>query len=392
MIDESGFSGVKTEGKKFLAIVNGETLATKYGANGYRAAEIVVERALGLYARKPRASKNVERNLSLNISEKIIPTDSVSNLSPEMKITLHAQNKPFVPVKDSTFVPFGNFTDIDTVISSRMFYPIFITGSTGNGKSMSVEQACAKHKRSFIRLQINSQTDEDQLIGTKTLVDGNIEIVEGPVLIAMRTGSICLLDELDCADPGNIMCLQGILEGRPYYFKLKNEIVHPSEGFNIIATGNTKGRGSDDGRYIGTKILNEAFLERFPITLCQEYPSPSVELKIVKNVMDKFNCMNENFAQTLVKWADIIRRTYEDGAIDDLITTRRLVQIVRGYSIFGNTQKAVEIACNRFDSVTKSTFIDVFDKIMPDDTPIVEEGIPVFDVPTGPINVNGCLN
>ena len=206
-----------------------------------------------------------------------------------------------------------------------------------------VEQICAKYKKPLIRVNLNMMTDEEQLIGSKTLVEGNIEIVEGPVLIAMRTGTTLLLDEIDAGSANTLLCLQPILEGKPYYFKLKNEMIIPASGFNIVATANTKGKGSDDGRYIGTNVLNEAFLERFAVTLEQEYPNDKVELNIIKNLMTQFNCMDEKFAGLLVKWASAIRKTFDDGGVDELITTRRMVHIVRAYSIFKDKQKAVEL-------------------------------------------------
>lgn len=268
-----------------------------------------------------------------------------------------------IPNEDPNYVPFGNHKDLDTIIKSGIFYPTYVSGPTGNGKSTMVEQICATHKRDLIRVNLNVLSDEEQLVGSKTLTDGNVEIVEGPVLIAMRTGSVLLLDEIDAGGANALLCLQPILEGKPYYFKLKNETIVPAPGFNIIATANTKGKGSDDGRYIGTNILNEAFLERFAVTFNQDYPPASTELKIALNLMKSYNCVNEEFAQTLVKWADAIRRTYEDGGVDELITTRRLVHVIRAYSIFNNTKKAVELCCNRFDDVTKEAFIDLYDKI-----------------------------
>jgi MoxR-like ATPase len=218
----------------------------------------------------------------------------------------------------------------------------------------------------MIRVNLNMLSDEDQLVGTKTLVDGNVKVVEGPVLIAMRLGIPLLLDEIDAGASNSILCLQSILEGKPYYFKLKNELIVPSPGFNIFATANTKGKGSDDGRYIGTNILNEAFLERFAVTFDQEYPSPSVEKKIVMNVMDSLNCADESFAETLVKWADGIRRTFEDGGIDEIISTRRLIHIVRAFAIFKDKKKAVQLCVNRFDNVTRDAFISLFDKVSTD--------------------------
>jgi MoxR-like ATPase len=275
----------------------------------------------------------------------------------------YTNTESLVPVKDPNFVPFGNYTDLENIIKSAIFYPAYISGPTGNGKSTMVEQICAKHKRPLIRVNLNMMTDEEQLIGSKTLQEGNVEVVEGPVLIAMRTGTTLLLDEIDAGSANTLLCLQPILEGKPYYFKLKNEMIIPAKGFNIIATANTKGKGSDDGRYIGTNVLNEAFLERFAVTFEQEYPSAKVEVKIVKNLMESYNCADEEFAETLVKWADAIRRTFEDGGVDETITTRRMTHIVRAYAIFKSRTKAVELCCNRFDAATKDAFLKLYDNI-----------------------------
>jgi MoxR-like ATPase len=217
-------------------------------------------------------------------------------------------------------------------------------------------------------------TDEEQLIGSKTLEDGNVEIVEGPVLIAMRTGCTMLLDEIDAGSANTLLCLQPILEGKPYYFKLKNEMIVPAPGFNILATANTKGKGSDDGRDIGTNVLNEAFLERFAVTFEQEYPSAKIEIKIIKNLMESFSCVDEEFAETLVKWAEAIRRTFEDGGVDETITTRRMIHIVRAFAIFKDRKKAVQLCCNRFDNATKVAFQDLFDKVS---NPEPEVAVPV---------------
>ena len=291
-----------------------------------------------------------------------------------------------IPKKDPNFVPFGNYSDLENIIKSGIFYPAYISGPTGNGKSTMVEQICAKHKRPLIRVNLNMMTDEEQLIGSKTLEDGNVEIVEGPVLIAMRSGTALLLDEIDAGSANTLLCLQPILEGKPYYFKLKNEMIVPAEGFNIFATANTKGKGSDDGRYIGTNVLNEAFLERFAVTFEQEYPNAKIEVKIIKNLMETYDCLDAEFAETLVKWAEAIRRTFEDGGVDETITTRRMIHIVRAFAIFKNHQKAVELCCNRFDAATKAAFIDLFDKVanpQPEvvatetvETPKVEDEIP----------------
>ena len=206
-------------------------------------------------------------------------------------------------------------------------------------------------------------TDEEQLIGSKTLEDGNVRVVEGPVLIAMRAGMTLLLDEIDAGAANTMLCLQPILEGKPYYFKLTNEMIVPAEGFNVIATANTKGKGSDDGRYIGTNVLNEAFLERFAVTFEQEYPNAKTEVKIIKNLMEFYSCVDEEFAETLVKWAEAIRKTFDDGGVDETITTRRMIHIVRAFAIFKKREKAVELCCNRFDAATKSAFVDLYDKV-----------------------------
>lgn len=275
----------------------------------------------------------------------------------------YTNTESLIPKKDSNYVPFGNHTDVENIIKSGIFYPAYISGPTGNGKSTMVEQICAKHKKPLIRVNLNMMTDEEQLIGSKTLEDGNVKVVEGPVLIAMRTGTTLLLDEIDAGAANTLLCLQPILEGKPYYFKLKNEMIIPAKGFNIIATANTKGKGSDDGRYIGTNILNEAFLERFAVTFNQEYPSAKIEGKIVQNLMTSYDCFDEAFAENLVKWADAIRKTFDDGGVDETITTRRMTHIVRAYAIFKNQSKAIELCCNRFDAATKAAFIDLYDKI-----------------------------
>jgi MoxR-like ATPase len=297
----------------------------------------------------------------------------------------YSNTESLIPKKDSNFVPFGNYSDLEVIIKSQIFYPAYISGPTGNGKSTMVEQICAKYKRPLIRVNLNMMTDEEQLIGSKTLENGNVEIVEGPVLIAMRTGTLLLLDEIDAGSANTLLCLQPILEGKPYYFKLKNEMIVPAPGFNIISTANTKGKGSDDGRYIGTNVLNEAFLERFAVTFEQDYPAAKVEVKIIKNLMETYSCLDEEFAETLVKWAEAIRRTFDDGGVDETITTRRMIHIVRAYAIFKNRVKAVELCCNRFDAATKSAFIDLYDKVAnPQPEPVVEATVmqePTQEVP-----------
>lgn len=267
-----------------------------------------------------------------------------------------------VPEKDVTYVPFGFFKDLEAIIRSSQFYPVFITGLSGNGKTFMVEQVCAKLKRECIRVNVSIETDEDDLIGSNTLVDGNVVYREGPVLIAMKRGAIVILDEIDRGS-NKLMCLQAILEGKPYFNKKTGELIHAKPGFNVIATANTKGRGTEDGKFIAAQILDEAFLERFPITHEQEYPNGTVEKKIILNNMNQVGSVDEDFADKLVAWADIIRKTYLEGGIDELISTRRLVHIVRAYSMFKNRLKAIELCINRFDAETKSAFKDLYSKV-----------------------------
>ena len=270
-----------------------------------------------------------------------------------------------VPVKDNVFVPWGHFKDIKQIVSSKTFYPIFITGLSGNGKTMNVSQACAQTKRECIRVNITIETDEDDLLGGYRLQDGQTVWQNGPVIEAMERGALLLLDEIDLAS-NKIMCLQPILEGNGVFLKKINKFVKPVEGFNVIATANTKGQGSDDGKFIGTNILNEAFLERFPITVEQSYPTNKIETKILNNVMTEKGLTKNSdvdFAMNLVTWADIIRKTYYEGGVDEIISTRRLVHIVEAFSIFKDKMKAIELCTNRFELDTKTSFLDLYTKV-----------------------------
>ena len=270
--------------------------------------------------------------------------------------------KNIIPNVYPNYVPFGQFTDVKGIIRSRMFYPVFITGLSGNGKTMMVEQACAQLKREFFRVNITVETDEDDLLGSYRLIDGETVWFDGPVIQAMKQGGVLLLDEIDLAS-NKIMCLQPILEGKGILLKKINQYVEPADGFEIIATANTKGKGSEDGRFIGTNIMNEAFLERFPICIEQEYPTVTTEKKIIEKELDSVGQSDEDFADKLTKWADIIRKTFMDGGIDEIISTRRLVHIVKAYGIFKNRTKAIEMCVNRFDDETKSAFIDLYTKV-----------------------------
>ena len=267
-----------------------------------------------------------------------------------------------VPSKDSTFVPFGNFKDVKKIIQSRNFYPTFITGLSGNGKTFSVEQACAQLGRELIRVNITIETDEDDLIGGFRLVNGETVWHNGPVIEALERGAVLLLDEIDLAS-NKILCLQSVLEGSGVFLKKIGRVVKPRAGFNIIATANTKGKGSDDGRFIGTNVLNEAFLERFPVTFEQEYPTVANEVKILNGVSQQIGVTDADFCKRLVDWADIIRKTFYDGGIEDLISTRRLVHIVRAFSIFNDKAKAIQVCINRFDDETKQAFLELYDKV-----------------------------
>jgi len=270
-----------------------------------------------------------------------------------------------VPTKDPVFVPWGYFKDIKSIVTSKQFYPIFITGLSGNGKTMNVSQACAQTERECIRVNITIETDEDDLLGGYRLQDGQTVWQNGPVIEAMERGAILLLDEIDLAS-NKIMCLQPILEGNGVFLKKINKFIKPASGFNVIATANTKGQGSNDGKFIGTNILNEAFLERFPITVEQAYPTNKIEGKILLNVMSEKGLTKDSdkkFADNLITWADIIRKTFYEGGVDEIISTRRLVHIVEAFTIFKNKMKAIEMCTNRFDVDTKTSFIDLYTKI-----------------------------
>jgi hypothetical protein len=288
-------------------------------------------------------------------------TDTVPGVA-----TMNSVVQNLIPNKDATFVSFGNFSDIKKVIQSGLFYPAFITGLSGNGKTFGVEQSCAQLNRELIRVNITIETDEDDLIGGFRLVNGETVWHNGPVVEAMERGAILLLDEIDLAS-NKIMCLQSVLEGKGVFLKKIGRHVAPKAGFNVIATANTKGKGSDDGRFIGTNVLNEAFLERFPITFEQDYPTITVETKILTKVAESLNIPmigeHTDFIKHLCTWSEIIRKTFNDGGIDEVISTRRLVHIIKAYSIFGKKDKALKVCLNRFDDETKSTFVELYDKI-----------------------------
>jgi hypothetical protein len=298
---------------------------------------------------------------NLTVQEKLEQTYQAPTAMPAVEQNL-------IPAKDDTFVSFGNFADIKKIIKSGLFYPTFITGLSGNGKTFSVEQACSQTKRELIRVNITIETDEDDLIGGFRLVNGETVWHNGPVTEALQRGAILLLDEIDLAS-NKILCLQSILEGKGVFLKKIGKYITPAEGFNVFATANTKGKGSEDGRFIGTNVLNEAFLERFPVTFEQSYPASAVEQKILMAL-----CSDKDFCKRLCDWADIIRKTFYDGGIEEIISTRRLVHIVRAYSIFNDKAKAIQVCVNRFDDETKQAFLELYDKVDADfQMPIDEE-------------------
>jgi len=287
--------------------------------------------------------------------------------APVSRVSLNVESDGFtdnlVPAKDDLYVPFGNHSIVESIIASKMFYPIFITGLSGNGKTKMVEQCCARKKRDVIRVNFTVETDEDDLIGGFRLVNGETKFFKGPVIRAMEQGAVLLCDEIDLANPARVMCLQSILEGSGYFIKKTGEYITPAPGFNVVATANTKGKGSDDGQFIGTNVLNEAFLERFPITVEQEYPTPAIEKKILGKVFDFLGLQDVEFIDKLVDWADIIRKTYMDDGVDEIISTRRLVHIARAHSIFNDRMKAINLCVNRFDADTKMAFSDLYTKV-----------------------------
>ena len=277
-------------------------------------------------------------------------------------INLLNDSVKIVPEKMVNYVPFGHFADVKNIIKSEIFFPVFVTGLSGNGKTLMIEQVCAQLKRELFRVNITIETDEDDLMGVHTLVNGNIVYREGPVIKAMRKGSVLLLDEVDLGS-NKLMCLHSVLEGKGYLIKKTGEWVTPAKGFTILATANTKGQGSDDGKFIGTQIMNEAMLERFAVTMQQEYPPVVTERKILSKEMALSGDVDMDFCEKLVDWADVIRKTYYEGAIDDVVTTRRLVHIVNAFRMFGDKLKSIQMCISRFDEETRLSILDLYTKI-----------------------------
>ena len=267
-----------------------------------------------------------------------------------------------IPKQYKNYVPFGNFDDVYSIVQSMRFFPVFVSGHSGNGKTMSIEQACAKAKRKFVCISMTPETDESDLLGNYVLIDGNMEWRDGPVTTAARQGAVLCIDEIDYGAQ-NLSSLQRVLEGKPFMLKKKGELITPAPGFTVFATANTKGKGSDDGRYMFTNVLNEAFLERFRTTMEQEFPPVKTERKIIEKELTSVGRADNDFAEKLVTWADVIRKTFADGGCDEVISTRRLVHIVETYGIFGDKMKAINLCLNRFDDDTKASFVDLYTKV-----------------------------
>lgn len=318
-----------------------------------------------------RPVKKVEKETIQNSdeAEAVRAVTADDSVAPEkrkrvnMNVETTGFSESLVPKEDPLFVPFGHYKELSQAIDSGFFFPIFVTGLSGNGKTYMVSQICARTNRELIRVNLTKETDEDSLIGGLRLIEGETKFVKGPVIRAMERGAVLLLDEIDLADPARVMCLQSIMEGSGYFIKRTGEFVEPADGFTIVATANTKGKGSDTGMFIGTNVLNEAFLERFPMTFEQPYPSRAIESKILKKLFSSLNVEDEGFIEKLVFWADTIRASYYDGSVEEIISTRRLVHISKAYAIYKDRLTAIQFCTNRFDEETKEAFLEFYTKV-----------------------------
>ena len=313
----------------------------------------------GIY-RVPKTAQAPSIQLSAQVIPMAKPEAPASHRITNVTTDLEIEN--LIPSQYSNYVPFGNFADVLSIVQSNQFFPVFITGQSGNGKTMSIEQACAKAKRKFVCVSMTPDTDEGDLLGNYVLINGQMEWRDGPVTVAARQGAVLCIDEIDYGAQ-NLSCLQRVLEGKPFLLKKKNELVTPAPGFTVFATANTKGKGSEDGRYMFTNVLNEAFLERFPNTMEQDWPPAKIEEKIISKELDAVGRNDASFAKNLVTWANAIRTTFADGGCDEVISTRRLVHIVKTFGIYNDKKKAIEYCLNRFDADTKATFFDLYTKV-----------------------------
>ena len=316
----------------------------------------------GVY--KVPTTASVSQSTTIDLQAQVIqmPKQEVKTGNRITSVITQLETENLIPSVYKNYVPFGHYDDLINIISSNQFFPIFITGNSGNGKTMSVEQACAKAKRKFVCVSMTPETDESDLLGNYVLINGQMEWRDGPVTVAARQGAVLCIDEIDYGAQ-NLSSLQRVLEGKPFLLKKKNEIVYPAEGFTIVATANTKGKGSEDGRYMFTNVLNEAFLERFLNTYEQQWPPINIERKILKKELTAVGKSDDEFAEKLVTWADVIRKTFDDGGLDEVISTRRLVHIIKTYGVFGNKMKSIELCLNRFDTDTKMSFLDLYTKV-----------------------------
>ena len=374
-------------GKQTISKTEIKSIATKLGLKStqFFTKEDSNRVGRGQY-RVPGANVDMQPALQAQVIPMAKPTEKsnhkISNVTTDLDVT------NLVPVAYKNYVPFGNFDDVLSIVQSMRFFPVFISGHSGNGKTMSIEQACAKAKRKFICVSMTPETDESDLLGNYVLIDGNMEWRDGPVTTAARQGAVLCIDEIDYGAQ-NLSSLQRVLEGKPFMLKKKGELISPAPGFTVFATANTKGKGSDDGRYMFTNVLNEAFLERFRTTMEQEFPPVKTECKIIEKELASVGKADDDFAEKLVTWADVIRKTFSDGGCDEVISTRRLVHIVETYGIFGDKMKAITLCLNRFDDDTKASFVDLYTKVdagasadeilAPQPEPVAEEVKPEVD-------------
>jgi hypothetical protein len=374
-------------GKQTISKTEIKSIATKLGLKStqFFTKEDSNRVGRGQY-RVPGANVDMQPALQAQVIPMAKPTEKSNHKISNVTTDLDVAN--LVPVAYKNYVPFGNFDDVLSIVQSMRFFPVFISGHSGNGKTMSIEQACAKAKRKFICVSMTPETDESDLLGNYVLIDGNMEWRDGPVTTAARQGAVLCIDEIDYGAQ-NLSCLQRVLEGKPFMLKKKGELISPAPGFTVFATANTKGKGSDDGRYMFTNVLNEAFLERFRTTMEQEFPPVKTERKIIEKELASVGKADDDFAEKLVTWADVIRKTFADGGCDEVISTRRLVHIVETYGIFGDKMKAITLCLNRFDDDTKASFVDLYTKVdagasadeilAPQPEPVTEEVKPEVD-------------
>ena len=361
MSEELGFSKSGTKEGIYINCLQPNTVSRgKYQFSENHSFDVKVEKPTK-EAVKKEVKKSIQKDMDI-INEPVVAPTQESQPAVLQMAKLKSSIVNLVPKKDPQYVAWGHFKDIKSILESKIFYPIFVTGLSGNGKTSMIREVCAKLKRDMVRVNITVETDEDDLLGGFRLVNGETVWQDGPLVVAMKTGAVALIDEVDLASH-KIMCLQPIMEGQPIYLKKINEVVYPADGFNIVATANTKGKGSSDGRFMGTNILNEAFLDRFAATFYQEYPTVQSETKILKKQFALKEMNEDDFVDKLVKWADVIRRSFKEGAVDEIITTRRLIDIVKTHSIFNNKMKAITLCLERFDDETKESFADLYTKV-----------------------------